>query len=137
VVIVDSALASTEIVSFVATDKYKGGQLAADRLGALLHGAGTALLLRYQEGSASTTEREQGFLDRMKASFPGVPIPRPGGDATRPCADCRTPHAQRNAAGSSGGAAPMDERGLGRRESARRVPRRSADVTGSALEGRG
>ncbi|HEY6334199.1 MAG TPA: substrate-binding domain-containing protein [Blastocatellia bacterium] len=73
-VIIDSALQSDNIVSFVATDNRKGGELAADRLGALLGGKGKALLLRYQEGSASTTEREEGFLQRLKAAYPGVEI---------------------------------------------------------------
>ncbi len=71
-VIVDSGLASDQIVSFVATDNFKGGELAADEMGRLLGGKGRALLLRYQEGSASTTAREQGFLSRLKASWPGI-----------------------------------------------------------------
>jgi ribose transport system substrate-binding protein len=73
-VIFDSDLASDEIVSFVATDNYKGGQLAADRMGQLLEGRGKVLLLRYQEGSASTTARENGFLDRMKSGYPAVEV---------------------------------------------------------------
>jgi ribose transport system substrate-binding protein len=73
-VIIDSDLASEEIVSFVATDNYKGGQLAADRIGTLLQGKGRVLLLRYQEGSASTTARERGFLERIQASYPGIDV---------------------------------------------------------------
>ena len=71
-VVIDSGLASKEIVSFVATDNVKGGELAADRMGELLGGKGQVLLLRYQEGSASTTEREVGFLNRLKATYPGI-----------------------------------------------------------------
>src|SRR5206468_2749567 len=33
-----------------------------------------ALVLRYQEGSASTMERERGFLEELKAKYPGVTI---------------------------------------------------------------
>ncbi len=73
-VIVDSALASTEIVSFVATDNVKGGAMGADELGRLLGGKGRVLLLRYQEGSASTTEREEGFLSRLGAAWPGLEL---------------------------------------------------------------
>lgn len=73
-VVIDSALASEDAVSFVATDNEKGGALAADRLGTLLQGKGRVLVLRYQEGSASTEAREKGFLDRMKAQYPGVEI---------------------------------------------------------------
>src|SRR3954471_13143828 len=54
-VIIDSALESPSIVSFVATDNRKGGVLGADRLGELLGGKGKVILLRYAEGSASTT----------------------------------------------------------------------------------
>jgi ribose transport system substrate-binding protein len=71
-VIIDSGLESDEIVSFVATDNYKGGQLAADEMGRILDGKGRVLLLRYQEGSASTTAREAGFLDQLKKSWPGL-----------------------------------------------------------------
>jgi len=73
-VVIDSALASGDAVSFVATDNEQGGALAADRLGTLLQGKGRVLLLRYQEGSASTEAREKGFLDRMKAQYPAVQI---------------------------------------------------------------
>src|SRR5918999_2635583 len=73
-VIIDSGLESDEIVSFVATDNRKGGSLAAERLGQLLNGKGKVLVLRYAEGSASTTEREQGFLDQIKQKFPEIEL---------------------------------------------------------------
>jgi ribose transport system substrate-binding protein len=58
----------------VATDNRKGGSLAADRMGQLLNGKGKVLVLRYAEGSASTTEREAGFLDTIKQKFPGIEL---------------------------------------------------------------
>jgi len=73
-VVIDSGLESQDIVSFVATDNLKGGMLAADRLGDLLGGKGKVLLLRYQEGSASTQQREEGFLQEMKAKYPGIEV---------------------------------------------------------------
>ena len=73
-VILDSGLESDQIVSFVATDNYKGGELCAERLGTLLGGKGKVLLLRYQEGSNSTEQREKGFLDKMKSAYPGITI---------------------------------------------------------------
>jgi len=73
-VIIDSALQSNSIVSFVATDNRRGGVLAADRLGELLGGKGKVILLRYAEGSASTTDREEGFLSEMKQKFPGIEL---------------------------------------------------------------
>jgi ribose transport system substrate-binding protein len=73
-VVIDSGLESQNIVSFVATDNLEGGRLAARRIGELLGGKGKALLLRYQEGSASTQEREEGFLQEMRAKYPNVEV---------------------------------------------------------------
>ena len=73
-VIIDSGLQSDQFVSFVATDNRKGGTLAADRMGQLLNGKGKVLVLRYAEGSASTTEREEGFISQLKAKFPEIEI---------------------------------------------------------------
>jgi ribose transport system substrate-binding protein len=74
VVIIDSGLKWDGMASFVATDNRRGGSLAAERLGEVLGGKGRAMMLRYQEGSASTSEREAGFLETMKAKFPGVEL---------------------------------------------------------------
>ena len=74
-VIFDSALATpNRIVSYVSTDNGKGGHLAGRRMGELLKGTGTVLMLRYQEGSAATEEREQGFLDELRTAFPGITV---------------------------------------------------------------
>jgi ribose transport system substrate-binding protein len=73
-VIIDSGLETDSIVSYVATDNYKGGTLAADRLGAAMGGKGNVLVLRLQEGSQSTEERERGFLERIKSQFPGITV---------------------------------------------------------------
>src|SRR5215213_3770230 len=73
-VIIDSGLESNSITSFVATDNRKGGQLAADRMGELLNGKGRILVLRYQEGSASTQDREDGFIEQIKSKYPGIEI---------------------------------------------------------------
>src|SRR5882672_5245751 len=74
VVIFDSGLKGENYVSFVATDNYKGGVLAAEHLGKLLAGKGNVILLRYAVGSASTEEREAGFLDTLKKNFPEIKI---------------------------------------------------------------
>jgi ribose transport system substrate-binding protein len=74
-VIFDSALADpAKAVSYVSTDNEKGGRLAADRMGEVLKGTGTVLMLRYQEGSAATEERERGFLQQLKGKYPGVTV---------------------------------------------------------------
>ena len=69
VVIIDSGLQGEDYISFVATDNYQGGVLAARRLGELLKGKGKIFCIRYQEGSASTMERERGFLDTIQKEF--------------------------------------------------------------------
>ena len=73
-IIIDSGLQGDYHESFVATDNYQGGVLAAERLGELTGGSGELIMLRYQEGSASTTLREAGFLDTIKLKFPDIEI---------------------------------------------------------------
>jgi ribose transport system substrate-binding protein len=73
VVVIDSGLASDKQSSFVATDNRAGGRLAGERLLAAAGGAGKIILLRYVAGSASTEEREAGFLDAVQGK-PGVEI---------------------------------------------------------------
>lgn len=70
VVIFDSAIkgeAGKDFVSFVATNNKRGGSLAGEELVRLLKGKGKVVLLRYSEGSASTAEREAGFLEVIKS----------------------------------------------------------------------
>lgn len=77
VLIMDSGLKAEvgrDYVSFVATDNYEGGQNAARRLGYVLGGKGKVLVMRYQVGSASTTRREEGFLDELSKRFPEIEI---------------------------------------------------------------
>ncbi len=73
VVIIDSGLKGGDYVSFVATDNVKGGRLAGDRLAQLLGDKGKVVLLRYSEGHDSTTKREEGFLEALKA-HPGIEV---------------------------------------------------------------
>lgn len=72
--IIDSGLESEKIVSYVATDNYDGGVLAARRLAEVLGGKGEVILLRYQVGSESTEQREAGFLDTLAKEFPQIEL---------------------------------------------------------------
>jgi ribose transport system substrate-binding protein len=74
VVIIDSGLNSDKPASYIATDNFKGGQIAAEHLGKLLNGQGKVIMLRYQVGSASTEAREAGFMDVMKSKFPNIQL---------------------------------------------------------------
>jgi ribose transport system substrate-binding protein len=67
VVIFDSDLQGEDHVSFVATDNQAAGKLGGEHMAKLLDGKGNVIVLRYQEGSASTQNREKGFLDAVKA----------------------------------------------------------------------
>jgi ribose transport system substrate-binding protein len=76
VVIYDSGLKGEpgkDFASFVATNNRVGGEIAGTELARLLGGKGKVVLLRYLEGSASTTEREEGFLAVMKKN-PGITV---------------------------------------------------------------
>ncbi len=80
VVIIDSGLnaeVGTDYVSFIATDNHQGGRMAGQHMVELLEGTGRVLLLRYQEGSASTRLREQGFVDAL-AEAEGIELIDPG-----------------------------------------------------------
>ncbi len=67
VVIIDSALKGSDYVSFVATDNRQGGRLAGEGLASMLPSGGKVVMLRYLEGSASTNDREEGFLEAVGA----------------------------------------------------------------------
>ncbi len=87
VVIMDSGLDGTvgeDFISYIATDNKAGGAMAGKKLGELVGGKGKVLLLRYQEGSASTALREEGFVEAIRA-FPGIELidPKRYAGATR------------------------------------------------------
>ncbi len=64
--IFDSAISDeAPIVSYVATDNFHGGELAAETLAAALDKKGNVIMLRYSEGSESTEQREKGFLKKI------------------------------------------------------------------------
>jgi ribose transport system substrate-binding protein len=66
VVIFDSGLSDhSDIVSYVATNNHQGGTMAGEHLAKLIGGQGGVILLRYQAGSESTEQREQGFLEAI------------------------------------------------------------------------
>ncbi len=74
-VIFDSGLADESIiVSYVATDNFHGGCLAAREIGNRLDGKGNVILLRYNVGSESTEQREAGFLETLRKEFPQIKI---------------------------------------------------------------
>jgi ribose transport system substrate-binding protein len=75
-VVIDSDLDTQETVSFVATDNVHSGELAAEETARALGERGTVLLLRYQENSASTQNREAGF-EKAIARYPNITLIAP------------------------------------------------------------
>jgi len=73
-VIIDSGIETEKYVSFVATDNYKGGVIAARRMGEILGGKGKVVVVKYAPGSASTTERENGFMETTAKELPQIQI---------------------------------------------------------------
>ena len=73
VIIIDSDLNADVYSSFIATDNRKGGQLCAERLAEVLDRKGKVIMLRYSEGSASTTNREAGFMEKIK-DYPDIEV---------------------------------------------------------------
>ncbi len=92
IVIIDSGLKNTPTIQnskhylgYVATDNYKGGQLAAQHMVKLLKGKGKAkvLMLTYQANSESTEMREKGFAEEIKKHADAIELivpPEEAGD---------------------------------------------------------
>jgi ribose transport system substrate-binding protein len=74
VVVFDSAVDSTNFVTFVATNNFEGGQMAARKLAELLRGKGTIAMIENTPGSASTMDRERGFKEALGKEAPGIEI---------------------------------------------------------------
>jgi len=73
-VIIDSAVDTDKYLSFVATDNYQGGVIAARRMNQILNGKGKIVVVKYMPNSASTTNRENGFIDTITNEFPDIHI---------------------------------------------------------------
>jgi ribose transport system substrate-binding protein len=74
VVIIDSDLQSDAYSSFVATNNFEGGRLGARRLAEVMDSTGKVIMLRLQEGAASTTAREDGFLAEITEIAPDIEL---------------------------------------------------------------
>ena len=74
VTIFDSGLDSTNYVTFVTTNNYEAGKMAARKMAELLSGKGNVALVLHMPGSYSTMERERGFEDVIPKEFPAIRI---------------------------------------------------------------
>ena len=73
-IIFDSGVDTERFVSQIATDNYKAGQMAGDRMGKILGGKGNVVIVAVKPGAASTEAREKGFEDTIHQQFPGIKI---------------------------------------------------------------
>jgi len=73
-VIFNTALKGEDFIAYVSTDNWKGGVLAAERIGALMRGRGKLVLIRIIEGVEGNRQREEGFLETIRTKFPGIEI---------------------------------------------------------------
>ena len=72
--IFDSGINTEDYVSFVATNNYEAGVLAAKKLAEILGSQGRIGIVKIVPGSASTTQRETGFADTIRKEFPDIEI---------------------------------------------------------------
>ena len=68
--IFDSGIKTDKIISYVATNNYDAGVMAARRMGKILGGKGKVGVIGFMPGSASTMDREAGFNDTIAREYP-------------------------------------------------------------------
>ena len=74
VTVFDSGVDTTNYMTFLATDNYEAGKIAARELARLLQGKGPVAVVMNAPGSVSTMDRERGFDDVLRAEFPGIHV---------------------------------------------------------------
>ena len=74
VTVFDSGIDGENYMSFLATNNYEAGQMAARSLGRMLDGKGNVAVLMHTPGSGSTMDRERGFTEALQAEFPGIKV---------------------------------------------------------------
>ena len=74
VAIFDSDIDTEKRLTYVATDNREGGRIAARKMGELLLGEGEVAIISFMPGSAATMEREEGFREEIKKTYPKIRI---------------------------------------------------------------
>lgn len=82
VVVIDATLNLPESlhVNYLLNDEQQTGELAADRIGSVLHGHGTVAVLGATPALMGTVARAAAFRKRMSARYPAITVlePQPG-----------------------------------------------------------
>jgi ribose transport system substrate-binding protein len=74
VTIFDSGAQTENYISFVSTDNYQGGVTAAHRMALILKQTGNVAIVGVLPGSASTTQREEGFKATLAKQYPNLKV---------------------------------------------------------------
>ncbi|MEG0584551.1 MAG: ABC transporter substrate-binding protein, partial [Cetobacterium sp.] len=74
VVIIDSPIDSEGYVTFLSTDNYAAGALAADTLANLVDKKGKVAIINAQPGAGTAIARSSGFEDRLKSTYPEMKV---------------------------------------------------------------
>lgn len=74
VIVVDSGVEGSAHSAFIATDNYRAGRLAAEKVIDLLDGSGEVVVLRTVRGSRSTDLRAEGFIDTLHEMAPNINV---------------------------------------------------------------
>ena len=74
VAIFDSDIDTEKRITYMATDNREGGRMAARKMGELLLGEGEVAIISFMPGSAATMEREEGFREEIKKTYPKIRI---------------------------------------------------------------
>ena len=73
VTVFDSGVDTDKYMTFLATNNYEGGQMAARTLAKMLNEKGKVALVANEPGSLSTMDRERGFEEGIK-QFPNIKL---------------------------------------------------------------
>lgn len=74
VVIIDSPVDAEGYVTFLSTDNYAAGALAADTLAKLVGEKGKVGIINAQPGAGTAIARSSGFEDRLKEKYPNMKV---------------------------------------------------------------
>lgn len=77
VAIFDSGIDGRKHIGYIGTNNREGGRAAARRLGEALGGKGLVATISDVPGSASTTERIEGFMGEMRERYPQIRLLEP------------------------------------------------------------
>ncbi|MDR2394401.1 MAG: ABC transporter substrate-binding protein [Treponema sp.] len=74
VIIIDSAVGTSNYDAFLSTDNGAAGRTAADQLATLINGTGKIAIINAQPGAGTAMVRENDFKDQIAKNYPNITI---------------------------------------------------------------